>query len=134
MAGSIIDKGNNRYELRVSLGYEKGKQIRKTRTIHATSKRAAKKELDKFWMEIQNAPRNETGSKEITFGELSDVWNHRHNSKNALTTRTIQNNMLNGRLKDAFNGMPLKDICQSGTVAGFPVLLTCQSLLWIYWG
>lgn len=113
MAGSIIDKGNNRYELRVSLGYEKGKQIRKTRTIHATSKRAAKKELDKFWMEIQNAPKNETGSKEITFGEFSDVWNHRHNSKNALTTRTIQNNMLNGRLKDAFHGMPLKDISAS---------------------
>lgn len=110
MAGTVINRGNNHWELRISLGYdEKGKQRRITKRVTATSKRAAQKELDKFYYTAMKEPQ-EKSDKNITFGEFADIWNERHNSKMALSTRERQWSLLNGRIMEAFKGIPLQKI------------------------
>ena len=49
MPGSITDLGNGKYRLSVSNGFRlDGKQNRSTKTIKASSRRAADKELQKM--------------------------------------------------------------------------------------
>ena len=51
MAGSVIKKPNNKWELRVSLGYdENNKQRRKTKTVYAKTKKEAEKMLAEFFL------------------------------------------------------------------------------------
>lgn len=109
MAGSMIQRGNNRWELRVSLGYRNGKQIRKTKQILATSKRAATKELAKFYYETSRHP-NRLVCNNITFGEFATVWEEKHNAYLSMTTRATYKNLLENRILDAFSGCPLADI------------------------
>lgn len=109
MAGTVINRGNNHWELRLSLGYNKGKQIRKTKRVVATSQRAAQKELDKFCWTVMHSPYDKSDGK-ITFGEFAAVWEERHNAKKALTTRMSQSAVLQDRVMDFFKGIPLKKI------------------------
>ena len=109
MAGSMIQRSNNRWELRVSLGYRNGKQIRKTKQIRATSKRAATKELAKFYCETSHHP-DRLVCKNITFGEFSAVWDEKHNAYLSMTTRATYKNLLSNRILDTFSGCPLADI------------------------
>ena len=106
MAGTVINRGNNKWELRVSMGYdEKGKQIRKTKRVTATSMRAARKLLDEFYLEVASTPQ---GSKEqMLFQDFAALWDKRHNSKKAISTRFLQRDMLNARIMDEFRGMKL---------------------------
>lgn len=54
MAGSIQNRGNGRYYLTVSNGFDsKGKRIRKTRTIEATGIKQARKKLATFVAEVE---------------------------------------------------------------------------------
>lgn len=101
MAGTIVDLGNNKWELRVSLGYDtKGKQVRKTKRISARSKTAAQKELAKFYVEVTNRPVIK-GDK-ITFGNFVDLWIERHASKLSNTTYNRNIALLNTRILPAF--------------------------------
>ena len=101
MAGAIVDLGNNKWELRVSLGYDmNGKQMRKTRRITARSRQAADKELAKFYVEVTNKPV--TTGKKISFSEFSIVWENRHNSKLSNTTQFRNTELLNLRILPAF--------------------------------
>lgn len=107
--GSVINRGNGKWELRISLGKDdKGKQVRKTKRVAATSKRAALKELDKFQWDISH--KNVRRFHNMTFKEFAAIWSERHNSKLSLTTRTVQESMLNNRLMDYFSGIQLKNI------------------------
>ena len=55
MAGSVIKKPNNKWELRVSLGYdENNKQRRKTKTVYAKTKKEAEKMLAEFFLELKD--------------------------------------------------------------------------------
>lgn len=109
MAGSIIDYGNNKWELRISGGYINGKQKRHTKRIMATSRRAAQKELDKFYLEVANKPKIDDGGK-ITFGKFVEIWKEKHNAKLGLTTAANHNDLLKNRLLPAFYGIPLKKL------------------------
>ena len=115
MFGSVINRGNNHWELRVSFGYTKdGKQIRKTKRIVAKSKRAAQKELEKFYLQVTNDEGTvNVKSANITFKEFCDIWEARHNSKKAMATRFSQSKLLNDRIIDKFGGVPLKKITAS---------------------
>jgi len=101
MAGAIVDLGSNKWELRVSLGYDmNGKQIRKTKRITARSKQAADKELAKFYVEVANKPVI-AGTK-ITFGEFVRLWSERYANKLSNTTVVRQQILLDSRLLPAF--------------------------------
>ena len=101
MAGSIVDLGNKKWELRVSLGYDtNGKQIRKTKRISARSKAAAQKELAKFYVEVTNKPVI-TGDR-ITFGNFVELWSERYASKLSNTTFNRYSDLLETRILPAF--------------------------------
>lgn len=117
MAGSVINRGDNHWELRVSLGYRQGKQIRRTKRVVATSKRAAYKKLDKFYCEVvQHSEYNKYPN--LTFGEFAEVWHERHNKKLATTTAVTYLQILNDRIMDAFYGVPLQRI-KAEDILGF---------------
>ncbi len=109
MAGSVINRGGNHWELRVSLGYIDGKQKRKTKRIVATSKRAAKKALEQFYYEVMDKLDKDSYT-DMTFGEFAQVWNEKHNANLAMTTRTTYLQLLNDRIMDVFKGVPLVKI------------------------
>ncbi|WP_094607184.1 hypothetical protein SPSIL_058090 [Sporomusa silvacetica DSM 10669] len=109
MAGTMVDLGNNKWELRVSLGYDmNGKQIRKTKRITARSKQAADKELAKFYVEATNKPVI-AGAK-ISFGEFTVLWEQRHNSKLSNTTKFRNTELLTTRILPAFQRKQLDKI------------------------
>jgi integrase len=113
MAGSIINRGNNKWELRVSNGYDaNGKQRRLTKRITATSKRAAQKELDKWYLETKTNALPADGGK-IIFGKFAEVWETRHNSKLGITTRTRHLELLNNRILPAFYGIKLQKLSKN---------------------
>ncbi len=109
MAGSVINRGGNHWELRVSLGYKDGKQKRKTKRIIATSRRAAQKEADLFYLEVtRNIVDEQYG--DMTFGDFAKVWCEKHNANLAMTTRITHQQILNDRILDVFKGVPLAKI------------------------
>lgn len=110
MAGTVVNRGNNRWELRISMGYDaNGKQIRKTKRVEATSARAAKKELDEFYLEIMSRP-NGGKSEEMLFKELAKIWETRHNAKKSVNTRYSQNLILARHILPTFQNRRLCDI------------------------
>ena len=110
MAGTVINRGNNRWELRISMGYdENGKQKRMTKRVEATSRRMAQKKLDEFYYETITQPK-ESPKSNMTFGEFAKIWDARHNQRLALATREMQKNLLENRIMDAFRGLPLKQL------------------------
>lgn len=109
MAGSIVDLGNNKWELRVSLGYDmNGKQIRKTKRITARSRQAADKELAKFYVQITNQPMI-AGTK-ITFGEFVSLWTERYGNKLSSSTVTRNQALLETRILPVFSRKQLGKI------------------------
>ena len=110
MAGSVINRGNGHWELRIPMGYDaNGKQIRQTKRIKASSKRAAQKELDRFYWSVMQNPKEKPDVK-MTFGEFAAIWEERHNNRLALTTKMIQKSLLDDRIMDEFKGVPLNKI------------------------
>lgn len=108
MAGSLIKKDNNKWELRVSLGYgPDGKQRRKTKNIYAKSKKEAERQLAAFYLEM-------TGKlvidKEITFSEFVEYWKKRHGKQLSLITQERYQQMLADRILPAFGQEKLNKI------------------------
>lgn len=109
MAGTIVDLGNNKWELRVSLGYDmSGKQIRKTKRITARSRQAADKELAKFYVQVTNQPVI-AGTK-ITFGEFATLWVERYGNKLSSSTVTRNQALLETRILPVFSRKQLGKI------------------------
>jgi integrase len=109
MAGSIVDLSNNKWELRVSLGYDmNGKQIRKTKRITARSRQAADKELAKFYVQVTNQPVI-AGTK-ITFGEFVSLWAERYGNKLSNSTFTRSQTLLETRILPVFGRKQLSKI------------------------
>lgn len=115
MAGTIVDLGNNKWELRVSLGYDmNGKQIRKTKRIPARSKQAADKELAKFYVEVTNKPVI-AGTK-ITFGEFVQLWTERYANKLSNTTIARNQALLDNRILPVFYKKQLDKITDTDII------------------
>lgn len=73
MAGSIEKRGKDSWRLVVSNGYNaEGKRIRHTRTIKATSRRQAEKELAKFIAEVET--NNYISTSQLSLSEFAKQW------------------------------------------------------------
>ncbi len=71
--GSIEKRGENKYRLTVSGGFDcNGKRIRHRKLIEAKSEREAKKQLALFVSEIEKGEYADT--KKMTFKKLSEKW------------------------------------------------------------
>lgn len=100
MAGSMVSKGNNKWELRVSNGYdEQHKQRRFTKTIYATTKKKASIELAAFVLEVTGKLNVD---KPVTFKEFVDYWKQKHSCRVGTITMVNYEQMLNDRLLPAF--------------------------------
>lgn len=108
MAGSIIKKPNNKWELRVSVGYdENNKQKRVTKVVYAKTKKEAEKLLAEFYLEIKSTI---VVDHEISFEEFTKLLKIRHYNKLSPITVNRYNQLLDNRLIPAFGKMKLKKI------------------------
>lgn len=107
MAGTLKNLGNGRYKLTVSLGYQDGKQIRKCRTVDATTKKEAERMLAKFYLE---QTRFAGLDKDITFGDFVKVFQERHANNLSLSCRTNYEYMLHDRILPAFGKQKLSKV------------------------
>ena len=111
MAGTVINRGNNKWELRISMGYDaNGKQIRKTKRVTATSVRAARKALDEFYLEVMSHPQGKKSGVRMTFEEFSKLWDKRHNALKSITRQDTHRRILNYRIMREFGTLPLDSI------------------------
>lgn len=71
---SFTSLGNDKYKIYVELGYdERGKRIRKTKTVTAKSDRALKKAITEFEIEVANK-KDEQQTDNITFEKFVKRW------------------------------------------------------------
>lgn len=108
MPGSLINRGNNKWELRVSHGYDANKKQRRfTKTIYASTKKEAKRQLAEFYLEVVEMPKIDN---DITFKEFVGYWDIRHSKKVTAVTMANYRRMLKNRLIPAFGFMKLNKI------------------------
>ena len=108
MAGSLISRGNNKWELRVSAGYdENNKQRRFTKTVYARSKKEAQTQLATYYLEVTGRLATD---KAITFSEFVTYWEHRYSKKVGKITMVNYQQMLKDRLLPAFGFMRIDKI------------------------
>jgi integrase len=87
MAGSIQKRGENKYFLTVSSGYDgSGKRIRHTRTINASGSKEAEKQLALFIAEIEKG--HCIDSTKLTFADFIEKWLKEYAEKN-LAPKTL---------------------------------------------
>ena len=108
MAGSLLSKGNNKWELRISNGYdENNKQRRITKTIYAKTKREAEKQLASFYLEIIGKLHKQSN---IKFKEFVEYWKKEtFNNRGAITIIRIEQ-MLKNRIIPCFGERILEKI------------------------
>ncbi|HEM1141538.1 TPA: site-specific integrase, partial [Listeria monocytogenes] len=70
---SYVNLGNNKYELRVSKGYDaRGKQIRKTKNVTVKTVKALKLELSNFEAYVYSSDYTEI--KDMRFIDFVEKW------------------------------------------------------------
>lgn len=85
--GSVLKRGKDSWRLQVNCGMDaEDKQIRKTKTIHAASKKEAEKELAKFIAEIEKGQFIEP--TKLTFADFTYRWLRDYAEKN-LAPKTV---------------------------------------------
>lgn len=85
MAGSIQKRGENKYLLTVSDGFDEyGKRVRHTRTVAAKSESDARRQLALFYAEVMKGKvRND---KQTTISEYANYWIEKQSVKRAPKT------------------------------------------------
>lgn len=107
---SIINRGPNRWELRVYIGKdEKGRSLRRCKRVKAKSRRAAEKELRKFQAEL-SLEKSHKQSAPITFEDFAKMWDENHNRNLAMMTAVHQRQLVNGRIMDYFKRKYMHEI------------------------
>lgn len=109
MPGSLIKKGEGKWELRVSLGYDKAtkKQIRKTKLVHCAKEKEAQKLLAEFYLEVTN---NVPTNQRVRFSDFIEYYNKRHETGLSITTQIAHDKYLRLRILPAFGNRYLEDI------------------------
>jgi len=108
MPGSIRYRGNNKWELRVSVGYDDNhKQKRVTKVIYAAKKKEADKALASFYLQVTGKIIEK---QDIKFSEFVDCWKQKHESRLGIITQASQNQMLENRILPAFGHIKLNKI------------------------
>ena len=122
MPGSITDLGNGKYRLSVSNGFRlDGKQNRSTKTIKASSRRAADKELQKMYLEFCNKGKVSINNR-IAFNEFIDIWYDRHEKHNSPNAVSGDMNCIRNRLVPHFGKMKLSKITSEHIIEFFDEL------------
>ncbi len=108
MAGSLVSKGNNKWELRISNGYDgKKKQRRVTRIVYAKTKKEAQKQLASFYLEVTGKLPEQ---RNIKFKDFIKYWKQEtFPEKSPITTSRIEQ-MLRDRILPCFGEMILEKI------------------------
>lgn len=108
MPGSIQYRGNNKYLLTVSAGFdERGKRKRFTKTVTAKSKAEAERELAIFYAEVTKGQI--VDDKQITLGEYCDFWLEKRTKE--LSPKTIARyKQLLSRIKYALGDIRLSKL------------------------
>ena len=108
MAGSILKKANNKWELRVSLGYDENKkQKRVTKLVYAKTKKEAEKLMAEFFLEVKGTL---VVDHEIIFHEFIKYFKLRHFKKLSPITIHRYNQLLDDRIMPAFGNLKLSKI------------------------
>jgi integrase len=110
MAGSIEKRGENRWRLVVSGGTgPDGKRIKHTKTIQATSRREAEKELAKFVAEVEKGLYVEPSK--LTFKDFVERWLRDYGESN-LAPKTLfrYRQILSSRVIPAMGHLKLEQI------------------------
>ena len=108
---SVQELGDGKYKIFVELGYnERGKRIRKTKTVTATSERNLNKQIRDFELKCFNE-KDEPLDK-IRFGEFVQRWFDNHVEPNLTKTsyETYRYTIYETGLYDYFKKMRIKDI------------------------
>lgn len=109
MAGSIQDRGNGRYFLTVSNGFDSnGKRIRKTRTIKAKGITQARNKLAAFVTEVRQGEF--VAPSHTKLNEYVKMWRKERSSKLAPSTLETYNYDLNSRILPSIGHLKLEDI------------------------
>lgn len=121
MPGSKVNLGNGKWRLYVSNGYDaKGKPIRPTKTITATSERDADRQLQLFYFEVKKQPV--PAKMKIRFDEFVDIWWERYGNTLSPTTMAADRILINTRLLPYFGKMYLSKIRAEHLIAFFKEL------------
>lgn len=108
---SVQDLGFGKFKIFVELGYdERGKRIRRTKTVTATSQRNLDKQVRDF--EIKCFNEKDEPVDNITFGEFTKKWEENHVKPNLTKTSldTYRYILEGSDLYDYFSRMKLKNI------------------------
>lgn len=108
---SATPLGNDKYKIFVELGYnEKGKRIRKTKTVTAKSERALKKAITNFEIEVSNQT-NTLDIEKITFGAFVERWMDMYvRSDLTVKTRNTYQSYLKNGILEYFKEMQISKI------------------------
>ncbi|MET3846940.1 site-specific integrase [Paenibacillus sp. OAE614] len=107
---SIEKRGKNSYRLIVEAGYDtEGKRIKRSKTIKATGRREAERELAKFQVEVEAGEY--IAPEKMTFSSFIEEWKHKYANKH-LELKTIENysHMLKNHILPVFGGKQLNEI------------------------
>ena len=104
--GSKVYLGDNKYRLYVSNGFRAdGKPNRATKTVVATSDRAAQRMLNEFEMEFTKKPPRI--SNKVTFREFARIFDERHLSKLGPNSQDSDRGVLKNRLVPYFGNIKI---------------------------
>lgn len=118
MPGSKVNLGNGKWRLFVSNGYDvKGKAVRLSKTVMATSERDADRQLQLFYFEVKKQPV--PAKMRIRFDEFVNVWWDRHGNNLSPTTIDGDRVVINTRLLPYFGRMYLSKIRAEHLIAYF---------------
>lgn len=126
MAGSIEQRGPNRWRLVTSGGKDQsGKRVKITRTISGT-KPEAKRELARLTTEVEAGRVGATAK--MTLGEWIDTWMARVEKTLAPSTLVGYRHMLNNRIRPALAHLAIDRISSRHIAAYYDDLAKCQRL------
>lgn len=118
MPGSKVNLGNGKWRLFVSNGYDaKGKAVRLSKTVTATSERDADRQLQLFYFEAKKQPV--PAKMKIRFEEFVKVWWDRYGNSLSPTTADGDRVAIDGRLLPYFGSMYLAKIKAEHIIAFF---------------
>ncbi len=107
--GSKVYLGDNKYRLYVSNGFRAdGKPNRATKTVVATSDRAAQRMLNEFEMEFTKKPPQI--SNKVTFREFARIFDERHLSKLGPNSQDSDRGVLKNRLVPYFGNIKISKL------------------------
>ena len=108
---SYTKVGENKYRIFVELGYnEKGRRIRRTKTVIAKSERALKKAMTEFEIEVRKNAE-ELNTENITFKTFAERFIEMHVIPNlSIRTRDTYTNYLRNGIIDFFGDMKMNQI------------------------